>query len=118
MASHEKEARRPFLHGDGSKESGDDAIELPELNHRSVQHERGNDNGAMLDCQLDQPSFENYQTLCEPTIKPRKSATHAILFMLAAQIFSASMNVSIRLLENASTHLHPLQVCLYSQTQE
>ncbi|KAF3769534.1 hypothetical protein M406DRAFT_16560, partial [Cryphonectria parasitica EP155] len=38
------------------------------------------------------------------------SATYAIIFMLGAQVFSASMNVSIRLLESASTHLHPLQI--------
>lgn len=96
MPSREKEdARQPFLHGADDDDSGDDSVELPELNHSNTHHNA--------------PISSPDHSTSLPT-PPKKPATYAILFMLGAQIFSASMNVSIRLLENAATHLHPLQV--------
>lgn len=114
MARHEKEARQPFLHGNNDEDSGDDSIELPELDDGNTQL---NDLDKP-DCPSIQGESEYCKTFPETSTPPKKPATYAILFMLGAQIFSASMNVSIRSLENAATHLHPLQVCTAHQLME
>lgn len=103
MAVHEKEALQPFLHGDhDSDDSRDGSFELPELTRRST--------GAGHPTDDSRPSSCDHDSVNEKPHPAKKPATYAIIFMLGAQVFSASMNVSIRLLENASTHLHPLQV--------
>lgn len=113
MAKHEQEARQPFLDGDYEEDSADDSIELPELSDRSTRHQADFRPAPKSKPISHQPGPENGGNgvpFHKPPISPRRPATYAILFMLGAQIFSAFMNVSIRLLENASTHLHPLQV--------
>lgn len=112
MAKHEKEARQPFLHGDDDEESIEDSIELPELSDRDTPPQTDILNQAPKSepSSSHQSRPESSMPFHKTRIPPRRPATYAILFMLGAQIFSASMNVSIRLLENASTHLHPLQV--------
>lgn len=110
MAVHEKEALEPFLNQDDSSSSRDGSLELPEINTKLDYHRENHDETPPTS-----PSepfeFEESTTLSHKS-PVKRSATYAIAFMLGAQVFSASMNVSIRLLENASTHLHPLQVSL------
>lgn len=113
MAVHEKEeALQPFLNSDrGSDDSRDGSLELPELTRHGkhiVRHTPDQDDST-------RPSTSEHLGVVRfeeklPLLK--RPATYAIFLMLGAQIFSASMNVSIRLLENASTHLHPLQVSI------
>lgn len=107
MTAHEKEALQPFLAGDDG-DSRDSSLELPELNDKSG-YSQENFNEPRLGSPSEELGVEDGARLGEQT-PLKKSATYAIAFMLGAQVFSASMNVSIRLLENASTHLHPLQV--------
>lgn len=95
MASQEKEVSRPFLDDDHESRDGSLDLELPELTRHDENSRSSSDGIEMVN---------------EKTPSAKRSATYAIVFMLGAQVFSASMNVSIRLLENASTHLHPLQV--------
>lgn len=113
MAGHrekEAEASEPFLNGDDSSSSRDASLELPALNtklaYQRDSHEETPPTSPSEQFEFDQVSTSSHK----PPAK--RSATYAIAFMLGAQVFSASMNVSIRLLENASTHLHPLQVSL------
>lgn len=112
MAVYEKGPHEPFLHGDSSSSSSSRAgsLELPVLNTKLGYH-RQHHGDTPPTSPSDQLEFEEATTLPHKPHPPAKrSATYAILFMLAAQVFSASMNVSIRLLENASTHLHPFQI--------
>lgn len=111
MTSSEEEARLPFLQGANDEESRDAAIELPELRHGHARSRPNHVHDSEPKATSDQASSGNRMPYYEDSNLPKKPATYAILFMLGAQIFSASMNVSIRLLENATTHLHPLQVC-------
>lgn len=106
MGINEKEALKPFLHleHDGV-DSRDNSIELSEMSRSSGDAD--NDTNTNDSRSL---SSEHDSVMEKPQL-PKKPATYAIMFMLGAQVFSASMNVSIRVLENASTHLHPLQVC-------
>ncbi|KAJ4391247.1 hypothetical protein N0V93_004864 [Gnomoniopsis smithogilvyi] len=104
-----EEARVPFLHG-ANDLRGDHSIELLELSHGHAQREPNYTHDPKSDPPSDHASSRNGIAFSETSIPPKKPATYAILYMLGAQIFSASMNVSIRLLENASTHLHPLQI--------
>lgn len=112
MVVHEKEeALQPFLNGDhGSDDSRDGSLELPELTHtgkRVVHHTTDHDDDSSWPSSIEHHEGVRFEEKPPPLKRP---ATYAIALMLGAQIFSASMNVSIRLLENASTHLHPLQV--------
>lgn len=103
MSINEKEALRPFLRGDhDGDDSRDGSLELLELaRHDTCTEDPADDS---------RPSSSGHDSVNEKPQPPKKPATYAIIFMLGAQVFSASMNVSIRLLENTSTHLHPLQV--------
>lgn len=104
MGINEKEALKPFLHSDhDSDDSRDVSIELSDLSRSSQDA----DNDTITDDSRSLTS--DHDLVMEKPQLPKKPATYAIMFMLGAQVFSASMNVSIRLLENASTHLHPLQ---------
>lgn len=103
MTINEKEAFQPFLHGDhDSNDSRDGSLELPELTRRDI--------GGGPSTDESRPSSSGHDSVNDKPHPQKKPATYAIIFMLGAQVFSASMNVSIRLLENTSTHLHPLQV--------
>lgn len=111
MAVHrEKGTLEPFLNGDDSSSSRDGSLELPELNtklaYQRDSHEETPPTSPSEQCEFEEPTALSHKP---PAKRP---ATYAIAFMLGAQVFSASMNVSIRLLENASTHLHPLQVSI------
>lgn len=107
MGIPEKVSLDPFLdEDDSSSSSRDGSLDLPQLKNKP---------SGRRESRHETPSgqLEPKETIVlDQKPPPKRSATYAIAFMLAAQIFSASMNVSIRLLENASTHLHPLQVCL------
>lgn len=109
MPRYEKEARQPLLHGDDAEDSGEDSIELPELSQETTDREADKDYASEQDPSFRQAGSGNGLPFRETSIVPRKPATSAIMFMLGAQIFSASMNVSVRLVEN---HLHPPLVCL------
>jgi hypothetical protein len=50
------------------------------------------------------------QTLHQPGSNKFKTTNRAIGFMVLAQLFSSLMSVSIRILENSSSKMHPLQV--------
>lgn len=110
MTINDKEAFEPFLNGDHDSGPRDDSLELPELvaklGYGRENHDEAPFNNPSRRFEVDEGTTPDHK----PPVK--RSATYAILFMLGAQVFSASMNVSIRLLENASTHLHPLQVSL------
>lgn len=113
MDVHEKEVLQPFLHGDhsGGESYRDASLELTELTHRATDTDRQHAAGDSPDDGND----DGGEALGEkPPVPGKRPATYAIVFMLGAQVFSASMNVSIRLLENASTHLHPLQVSVFT----
>ncbi|KUI65110.1 hypothetical protein VM1G_00079 [Cytospora mali] len=112
----EEESLQPFLNGH-DYDSRDASLELPELSHRTTH----NDNNHNADSALSLPSsssrgpseqfeFAEGKHVLEKPLPPKRPAAYAIAFMLGAQVFSASMNVSIRLLENTSTQLHPLQI--------
>lgn len=106
MNVHEKKALQPFLYDDhASDDSRDGSLELPELTPRGKEIDQHTD-----DSRPSTSGDDGSKGFSERPRAPTKPATYAIMFMLGAQVFSASMNVSIRLLENASTHLHPLQV--------
>lgn len=117
MALHKKGAHEPFLRGDSSSSSSRDcSLELPELNTKLGYH-REEHGDTPPTSPSEQFEFEEATTLPhKPQPPAKRSATYAIILMLGAQVFSASMNVSIKLLENASTHLHPLQVSLQQQS--
>lgn len=120
MGKQDEEALQPFLNGH-DHESRDASLELPELHHRVI-HEDDNDDNDTVDSTLlssppssignpsEQLHFVEDKYVLEKPPPPKRPAAYAIAFMLGAQVFSASMNVSIRLLENTSTQLHPLQV--------
>lgn len=114
MSTHDSEARQHFLNSD-DRESSDASVELPELTKRGSLAENINDDDDVSDPRSPSSPFghEDEPKQCrELPHSPKKSAIYSIIFMLGAQVFSASMNVSIRLLENAATHLHPLQVSI------
>ncbi|CAN8097566.1 unnamed protein product [Discula destructiva] len=108
MALDEKEILQPFLHNDDQNSAEDDDVELEKLDLQDKHHDDDKENISVIDGPSEQLDCEDGT----PSRRPKKPALYAILFMLGAQIFSAAMNVSIRLLENASTHLHPLQILL------
>lgn len=83
---------KPFLDESSSEDSRNASLELPEVAYRSPSEQLGF---------IEKP---------QPSPPAKRSASYAIAFMLGAQVFSASMNVSIRLLENTASNLHPLQV--------
>lgn len=112
MALREKEeALRLFLESHEDDDSRDGSVELRELKHGHDGDDcHGDDVSAPLGSESDLSGDDHDGTPFFQEPPQKKPATYAIAFMLAAQVFSASMNVSIRLLENASTHLHPLQI--------
>lgn len=121
MGMRDEGALQPFLNGH-DHEPRDASLELPELHHRIIHDD---DNDTVESTLLSSPpslsgspslqfqSAEDKHVLDNPP-PPKRPAAYAIVFMLGAQVFSASMNVSIRLLENTSTQLHPLQVRMLS----
>lgn len=108
MAEDNEDPLQPF-HAE-QDDSRNSPLELQDLNidsHRSTADVRT----RPRDAETDEEELQEQRNAFEkPPSSPKRSSTHAILFMLGAQVFSASMNVSVRLLENTSTHLHPLQV--------
>lgn len=117
MGTGDKESLQPFLNGH-EHVSRDASLELPELGHRSTNTHNNNNNFDWASSSSSSSSrgpseqfelAEGKHVLDKPP-PPKRPAVYAIAFMLGAQVFSASMNVSIRLLENTSTQLHPLQV--------
>lgn len=112
MALREKEeALRPFLESHEDDDSRDGSVELRELKHdHDGDDSHDDDVSAPLGSESDLSGDDHDGTPFFQESPQKKPATYAIALMLAAQVFSASMNVSIRLLENASTHLHPLQI--------
>lgn len=123
MGRVDEEALQPFLDGH-DHDSRDASLELPELSHRSTHHDHDHDhNGnntadptslpsppSSLGRPSGQSRFAEGKYVLDKPPPPKRPAAYAIIFMLGAQVFSASMNVSIRLLENTSTQLHPLQI--------
>lgn len=122
MGRLDEEALQPFLDGH-DHDSRDASLELPELSHRSTHHDHDHDHNnntadptslpsppSSLGSPSGQSRFAEGKYVLNKPPPPKRPAAYAIIFMLGAQVFSASMNVSIRLLENTSTQLHPLQV--------
>lgn len=108
MIHNDKESLQPFL--DQEHDAQDGSFELPELNTNNQIPAGGGRNSSPYDPADGEELSGGRHTIEKPRLISRRSCTRAILFMLGAQVFSASMNVSIRLLENTETHLHPLQV--------
>ncbi|KAL1863870.1 hypothetical protein Daus18300_008019 [Diaporthe australafricana] len=108
MTGDNKDSLQPFLpEQDDTRNS---CLELQELDidsHRSITNVRTQPRD--LETGVDELQ-ERRDAFKKPLPLLKRSSTHAIIFMLGAQIFSASMIVSIRLLENTSTHLYPLQI--------
>ncbi|KAJ0114067.1 hypothetical protein J7T55_007901 [Diaporthe amygdali] len=108
MIHNDKESLQPFL--DEENDAQDGSFELPELNTNSQISAGGGRNSSPYDSADEEELSGGRRTVEKSQLISRRSCTRAILFMLGAQVFSASMNVSIRLLENTETHLHPLQI--------
>lgn len=113
MGRGDEEALQPFLNAH-DHEARDVSLELPELGHRSTHHDGDSTSlsspPSSLGSLSGQSQFAEGKYVLDKPPPPKRPAAYAIAFMLGAQVFSASMNVSIRLLENTSTQLHPLQV--------
>lgn len=94
------------MHSEGSADLEGKAPDLRE----SI--DECDDRGTLLqDYSPPKSQFElKEQTLHQPGSNKFKTTTRAIGFMVLAQLFSSLMSVSIRILENSSSKMHPLQV--------
>ncbi|ROV92308.1 hypothetical protein VSDG_07280 [Cytospora chrysosperma] len=105
MGRLDEEALQPFLDGH-DHDSRDASLELPELSHRSTHHDHDHDHNnntadptslpsppSSLGSPSGQSRFAEGKYVLNKPPPPKRPAAYAIIFMLGAQVFSASMNI-------------------------